>query len=540
MTRYGRLVLYGALMLLLAAPAMADWHPGDGHKMHYPQLPDRSGWDVELFRHFLADDWECSESGPVTDIHFWFSWYGDDLGELTIVDVSIWDDAGGVPGNMLWGQLFENVPYVPYGQGPQGWYAPEGPAWEPNNHFEYFQVNLQDIDEPFYQEAGTRYWLMIMVDWPTGIQAPPGWKTSQDHFGAPPVWMNWYAPPEWVVLTEPTGEPLSLAFVITGGEPHTYKWEQLPDLDVTGIDVDATWGDEYLLADDYLCTQTGPITKISIWGSWLSDYYGIDPSEISFTLSIHDDIPVGPDGWSIPGELLWWFEFQPGMFDVDVYASEIEEGWLWPPDEYAPDADWTCWRYTFPIDSLWAFCQQGTEDEPIVYWLDLQATPRDPNAKFGWKTSVDHWNDDAVWVWGEEPYAGIDWQELRYPFGHPWYTESIDLAFRIDGVAEPSAAPEQQELPDGFGLQITSPNPFREEAMISFDVPAEGGDVTLEIFDLEGRCVSTLVDGFQTGGRHNVLWQGVDETGSAVRSGLYMCRLQAPGFEQSVKLVIMP
>lgn len=66
---------------LLAVPALADWAPGDGHKMHFPQLPDEDGWDVKATDPLcLADDWMCSESGEVTDIHFWGSWLDDQVG----------------------------------------------------------------------------------------------------------------------------------------------------------------------------------------------------------------------------------------------------------------------------------------------------------------------------------------------------------------------------------------------------------------------------------------------------------------------------
>ena len=47
------------------------------------------------------------------------------------------------------------------------------------------------------------------------------------------------------------------------------KWVQFPDLDYTGIDVNATA--PYILADDFLCIETGPITDIHIWGSWYHD-----------------------------------------------------------------------------------------------------------------------------------------------------------------------------------------------------------------------------------------------------------------------------
>ena len=51
------------------------WRPGDRHKMHFPQLPDESGWDVRATRPVvLGDDWRCSETGWVKDIHFWGSW----------------------------------------------------------------------------------------------------------------------------------------------------------------------------------------------------------------------------------------------------------------------------------------------------------------------------------------------------------------------------------------------------------------------------------------------------------------------------------
>ena len=72
-----------AIALGTAGPALADWDPGDGHKMHYPQLPDEDGWDVKAIDGIcLADDWLCTESGPVTDIHFWGSWKNGIVGRI--------------------------------------------------------------------------------------------------------------------------------------------------------------------------------------------------------------------------------------------------------------------------------------------------------------------------------------------------------------------------------------------------------------------------------------------------------------------------
>jgi hypothetical protein len=51
------------------------------HKMHFPQLPDPTGWDVRAY--CIEDDWQCSETGYVSDIHFWGSWHADEVGVLT-------------------------------------------------------------------------------------------------------------------------------------------------------------------------------------------------------------------------------------------------------------------------------------------------------------------------------------------------------------------------------------------------------------------------------------------------------------------------
>jgi hypothetical protein len=304
-------------------------------------------------------------------------------------------------------------------------------------------------------------------------------------------------------------------------EPH--KWLQGPDLSPTGIDVNVS--EPHILADDFLCTEPGRITKIVVWGSWLNDYlpYGFDPSAVEFTLSFHRDIPAwqNPDGYSIPGEPLWVYHFLGGQFLAELYRDNIDEGWLNPPENYWFPADHQCWRYTFHVPVEEAFFQAGSEMEPIVYWLDVQARPLDVNAQFGWKTSLDHWNDDAVWTTGVEPYWGA-WREMRYPPGHEYYGQSADLAFGLDNDPT-SGAPKS-----GYGeleLFQNQPNPFSSSTAIEYMLPADGGHARVEVFDVTGRMVARLVDETQSGGLQAVAWNGSDQAGHAVASGVYFCRL---------------
>ncbi len=96
-------------IFLLSGVALADWSPGDGHKMHEPQLPnwDMEGWDVNAtYPIVLADDWLCTETGYVKDLHFWGSW--------------LWDMVGTIDSFLI--SFHYNIPV-----GPNGWSIPGPP-----------------------------------------------------------------------------------------------------------------------------------------------------------------------------------------------------------------------------------------------------------------------------------------------------------------------------------------------------------------------------------------------------------------------------
>ena len=93
-------------------------------------------------------------------------------------------------------------------------------------------------------------------------------------------------------------------------------------------------------------------------------------------------------------------------------------------------------RYHFGVDPCEAFVQQGTEDNPLVYWLSVQAQWTYPPGislirRFGWNTSDQPWNDAAVWAQANAPYTGV-WNKLSYPAGHGYTNEMpLNLAFQM-------------------------------------------------------------------------------------------------------------
>ena len=217
---------------MAVAPVLADWDPGDPYKMHYPQLPDPTGIDVS-FRtpEVLADDWLCSETGPVSDIHFWFSAQNDAQPQIFNVNVSIYSDIPqgpvnpfSMPGNLLWQRDFgpDDFTWRWAGDGQQGWLVPENGTYVPQDHFHYYQMNIEDIVDPFVQTANEMYWLGISVS----SETPLGWKsafTAQQFLGTT-TWGN-LPNPDWQPVYDPRFPalivvPLDLAFVITP-EPGT-------------------------------------------------------------------------------------------------------------------------------------------------------------------------------------------------------------------------------------------------------------------------------------------------------------------------------
>jgi hypothetical protein len=95
-----------------------------------------------------------------------------------------------------------------------------------------------------------------------------------------------------------------------------------------------------------------------------------------------------------------------------------------------------------------------------------------------------------------------------------------------------------QVLPFSFALAPGYPNPFNPTTTIRYQLP-EAVPVRLEIYDLLGRRVRTLVDGVQEGGYYQVVWNGWDEAGVGAASGIYLYCLQAGTSRAVRKLVLL-
>jgi hypothetical protein len=93
-------------------------------------------------------------------------------------------------------------------------------------------------------------------------------------------------------------------------------------------------------------------------------------------------------------------------------------------------------------------------------------------------------------------------------------------------------------VPYRLALLPNFPNPFNPETRIEYHL-AEKGSVFLEIYDVTGRRVRSLVRGELDTGVHEQVWDGTDDAGRPVTSGVYVCRLAAGKFAISRKMILI-
>jgi 5'-nucleotidase len=126
------------------------------------------------------------------------------------------------------------------------------------------------------------------------------------------------------------------------------------------------------------------------------------------------------------------------------------------------------------------------------------------------------------------PFAG-----QRLLFLTDTLIQSIRASIGLASVGEPT-----DELPQEFALSQNYPNPFNPQTEISYSLPYDT-NVRLAIYDILGQEVRILIDGYQSAGENTVVWDGRNQNGQAVSSGIYFYKLQAGDFVDTKKMSLV-
>jgi len=169
-----------------------------------------------------------------------------------------------------------------------------------------------------------------------------------------------------------------------------------------------------------------------------------------------------------------------------------------------------------PPESTWEF-------EGIILWAD-------GNTDYGYfeLSGTGHY-----WQYGigfhldtGDPY-GILTNLIGYRVGDEAWGD-VDI---LVGIAELPQIPEEYQL-------TAYPNPFNPTTTIRYTIP-ENNKVIIKIFDQSGRQVNQLVSAKQNAGEYTVQWNGRDDTGRQLASGLYFCQIRSVDFSRTFKLILL-
>ncbi|MFQ5604037.1 MAG: kelch repeat-containing protein [bacterium] len=265
----------------------------------------------------------------------------------------------------------------------------------------------------------------------------------------------------------------------------------------------------------------------------------------------------------------------PPVKKVEMYDPVTD---TWTPKQDMPTARWapTCGVVNGKIYVFGGLLRQGGPATKVVEMYDPATdtwTPKAgmPEARVGQATAV---INGQIFIFGGTNYGGrpAHSNQWRYdPTTDTWDTSLPNMPFnwfvmgysvvneRVYLMAgssapyphgdqlrrvyeyDPLVTSVEDNLAAGlttFALHQNYPNPFNPETTIQYQTP-ERSEVKLVIFSLLGQRVATLVDAVQSMGIYSVQWNGKDDTGKAVASGVYLYRLQTKQFVQVKKLALL-
>ena len=184
--------------------------------------------------------------------------------------------------------------------------------------------------------------------------------------------------------------------------------------------------------------------------------------------------------------------------------------------------------------------QVSKDGENFVTVLNTSMTKKTWSVEKEWNPNWESFSFDPV----KTMYVKL---VLLSPTDH-WWIQVGEFEVWEEGKAPAVTLPKQQAekpvesieptLPKDFALMQNHPNPFNPETDINFQIP-EQAHVTLTIYNMRGSEVRTLVNENRQAGTHTVTWDGLDNSGNKVTSGVYIYRIAAGKFAATLKMVML-
>ncbi len=244
----------------------------------------------------------------------------------------------------------------------------------------------------------------------------------------------------------------------------------------------------------------------------------------------------------------WIREVPEGMTDIMAYS-----------DGYFPaivsEVDVVADMTASGIDFNLAICPQPANlsaSEALGDHIQLTWDAVVHDDLVGYDVHRAQWENAEFEKLNAEPIADITYSDSNVPgSGLYWYyvtavfagdfgdAESFGSNKDSGSLDDPTGVNDDQpSIPGEFFIAQNYPNPFNPATNLSYGLAADS-DVRIEVFNILGQNVRTLVDERQTAGYKSVIWDGQDDAGKRVASGVYFYTIEAGGFHESRKMLLV-
>jgi hypothetical protein len=153
-----------------------------------------------------------------------------------------------------------------------------------------------------------------------------------------------------------------------------------------------------------------------------------------------------------------------------------------------------------------------------------------------WEWDFD--NDGIIDSYEQNPYWTYDNEGTYSVYLKVTDGQAEDIEVKEDCITSIISGLEENFIPDKIKLYQNYPNPFNPSTTILYELP-EGSNVTIKIFNLLGIEIRELVSEFQSAGFKTTVWDGKDQNGNLVDSGVYLYSFESNNFSQTKKMLII-
>jgi hypothetical protein len=188
------------------------------------------------------------------------------------------------------------------------------------------------------------------------------------------------------------------------------------------------------------------------------------------------------------------------------------------------------------IEPSWDFGQFQITTNGIK-WNNLAG--KQPDGQPGYDGTQEKWVHEHVDI---SDFIGSSFQ-LRfnllsdeYVTGDGWYIDDFKILVYRDSVL--TGLKNKDKFVQSFKLLQNYPNPFNPETQIRFEM-AKTANVSVKIYDALGREIRTLYNGVKQVGQHQLTWDGKNDKGLQVASGIYFYRMKSENYRAMRKLVLV-